>query len=393
MSSKFILLIGILACCALPVSAQTPEQAETDRISYDLYQRASWKELLVYGKEAVRDGRDFNLLRLRLGYAAFMLGNYSEALKHYDALLKRDHANQTAHYYAWLCRTYLNQPELAGYHIKYFPAEWMKDSNRKGLALMGIGAEFSYKSTDQIRRSDASYGRLDVANRWTHNVNMHQAVGFFQQTINEPALSNLVQNKNNINIAQKEYYNKLTLNLDRRWQLKAAYHLVYTPFNNFIYYNHLGMLGLQYHGNYVNWQADAVVGQVTDTIQQQYNLSATYYPLGNLNLYGISTLMLRNRQTHSGINVKQVVGFKWMKKSWLEANTTLGSFNNLSESDGLYLYNAIDANQFKAGLTMYWLLNKHLMGQLGYTFEQRAIYFYQNTFNQHSITGGLSWKF
>jgi hypothetical protein len=29
------------------------------------------------------------------------------------------------------------------------------------------------------------------------------------------------------------------LNLDRHWQLKAAYHYLHTPFNNFKYNNHL----------------------------------------------------------------------------------------------------------------------------------------------------------
>lgn len=393
MPTKRFLLICLLAGLSLHTIAQTPELAETDRISYDLYQRASWKELLSYGKEELKAGHDFDLLRLRLGYAAFMLGRYSESLKQYDALLKRDHANQTAHYYSWLCRTYLNQPEQAGYHVTYFPAEWMKEGNHKKLALTSVGVEYSHKSTDQLRRGDASYGRFDLSNRWTHNVHMQQAIGFYQQTINEPTLPNVVQNKSNIDIGQKEYYNKLTLNLDRHWQVKAAYHFVYTPFNNLIYYNNLGMLGLQYNGNYVNWQVDAVVGQVTDTLQQQYNLSVTYYPLGNLNVYGISTLMLRNRNGASGLNVKQVIGCKLMKHAWLEANATLGKFSNLSENDALYLYHAIDANQIKLGATAYIVFNKHLLGQLGYNFEQRAIYYYQQSFNQHSITGGLSWKF
>jgi tRNA G10 N-methylase Trm11 len=152
------------------------------------------------------------------------------------------------------------------------------------------------------------------------------------------------------------------------------------------------MLGIKYNSNYFTVQGDLIFGTVTNAAFKQLNIQLVLYPLGNLNVYGFSTIYIRQNET-SGTNFKQVIGTKILKNFWVEGNTTLGIFKNLAENDALYLYNAIDANKFKGGITGYLSLNKKCIAQLGYTFEQRELYKRTTTFNQHSITGGLSWKF
>jgi hypothetical protein len=182
------------------------------------------------------------------------------------------------------------------------------------------------------------------------------------------------------------------LNLDKHWQLKVAYHFIHTPFNNLIYNNHLALLGVKYNGTYFNLQADGVVGRLTDSTLKQYNLQLGLYPLGNLNFYSFSTASIR-QQGQSAFNFRQVLGAKLLKNIWLEGNITLGTFSNLLENDALYVYNAIDPNKFKGGVTSYITLLKNMVVQLGYTFEQRQLYKKTINYNQHSITGGISWKF
>ena len=93
--------------------------ATVDSQSFALYEKADWKALLNYGKTAIAKNQDFLLLRLRLGYAAFMLTNYSEAIRHYEVVLKEDQYNNTAHYYIYWSRINLNQPEIAMAEVKY----------------------------------------------------------------------------------------------------------------------------------------------------------------------------------------------------------------------------------------------------------------------------------
>ncbi|MBK8507045.1 MAG: hypothetical protein IPL46_35660 [Saprospiraceae bacterium] len=116
-----------------------------------------------------------------------------------------------------------------------------------------------------------------------------------------------MNNNNKIAINQVEYYNRIHINLNRHWQLKAAWHYLNTPFNNFKYNNNLLLAGVKYYGSYFDLQADAIVGKLTDTSLQQYNLQLGLYPLGNLKLYSFSTGMLR-QQAGSAFNFKQVLG-------------------------------------------------------------------------------------
>ncbi|MBK8141379.1 MAG: hypothetical protein IPK57_10370 [Chitinophagaceae bacterium] len=98
---------------------------------------------------------------------------------------------------------------------------------------------------------------------------------------------------------------RLVLNLDRL-AVKAAYHYLHTPFNNFKYNNHLLLVGFKYNGNYFDLQADAILGKLTDTSVRQYNLQLGLYPSGNLDLYSFSTAMVR-QQEGIAFNFKQVL--------------------------------------------------------------------------------------
>ncbi len=393
MHGRKVIQLGIFILLACNSTAQQSISYEEVNIkSYNLYEKGEWTTLLQYGKEYIAASPDFIMLRMRMGYAAFMLNNFSEALIQYDAVLKKDSYNETAHYYSFLCLKYLNQLELAGVHIKYLSKELLQKEKFTKYGVTKIGAELSYKNTQLTTRSDGFYIRLDLYTRLHPNINMYHAVALFNQTISEIKLKNITQNQS-IGIKQKEYYNKTILNIGKKWQVVAAYHYLYTPFNNYIFNNNIGLLGIKYNSHYFTLQGDGIVGQVTDTTQLQYNATLSFYPKGNLNLYSISTASYSSRNAKTAVNFKQVVGAKISNVLWLEGNTTLGSFSNFLENDALYVYNAIDKNLFKAGATVYISMDSKVIFHAGYTFEQRKLYNTITTFNQHSITGGLTCKF
>lgn len=373
--------------------AQSKLTYETvDIESYRLYEKGAWHDLLRYGKTALGAGQDFSLLRQRLGYAAFQLKNYSEAIRQYEAVLKNDSYNAIARYYIWWSRTYLNQSDLAGRQLKYFSGEELKKLKLKSLAVTGVGAEVSYKSTDQLTRGNTLYSKLQFSNRFGWNVQMEQAGTYFNQDVQLPAAIGQ-PGLTNVAVNQTEYYNKLTFNLNDHWQLKTAYHFAYTPFDLYTYYNNSGMLALKYNGHYVNVQAAAILSKLSDSMVQQYELQLEYFPFGNLSFYGFSTGILRQRYGQSAFNFRQVLGCQILPSLWLEAHATLGKFNDLLEKDALYLYNAVDPNQFKGGLQLYATVGKHAVLHLGYTFEERQLFNNSNIiFHQHSTTGGISWK-
>lgn len=221
---------------------------------------------------------------------------------------------------------------------------------------------------------------------------MQQAFALYNQTIAEPKLTAVADN-GNIAINQREYYNKITYNLSRNWQALAAYHYLYTPFNNFTYNNHVGLAGIRYNSHYYTIQADALFGKMIDSALQQFNATVSWFPLGNMNVYGISTASLCSRSGNSSFNFRQIVGAKILPALWLEGNVTLGSFRYFFERDALYVYNAIDRTRIKAGVSAYYSAGPRLTLSATYGIEQKELYQTDYRFYNHSITGALSWKF
>ncbi len=179
-----IFIFGLLILFASNIFAQQAYTYDVVNIkSYGLYEKGTWKELINYGNEAIANGQDFTLLRLRIGYAAFMIGNFSEAVKAYEKVLQNDSYNVTAHYYFWLSRKYLNQPDLADKHLAFLSAEALVKEKQNSLAFTGVGVETSFKSTNITGRGDTWYNMLHVENRFGWNVHMSQAISYFKQTI------------------------------------------------------------------------------------------------------------------------------------------------------------------------------------------------------------------
>jgi hypothetical protein len=57
------------------------------------------------------------------------------------------------------------------------------------------------------------------------------------------------------------------------------------------------------------------------------------------------------------------------------------------------VYNSIDKNLSKKGISIYTDVIPGCILQIGYTYEQLQLYKKPTTFNQHSIIGGIKWKF
>ena len=386
-----IIFLALFSCFVL--RAQTSmNYTEVNERSLTLYNEGKWHELLVYGKQAINERQDFVALRLRMGYAACMEENYAEALKHYEAVLQKDAYQETAHDFIRRCRIQLNQTELAEHEQPFINKASREKFHQQSFGITQAAVESGIKFTNIVGRENANYNRLEIGLRLGWNFHLTQSAVLYNQTISEPKLI-YVNNNISIPINQKEYYVKLTANINRHWQAKAVYHYLYTPFNNFTYNNQAAMIGIRHNGYKLNVQADALFANLNDTSSQQYNFSLEYLPLGNNKIYSYTTASLRVRNSENNFNFKQVLVCRLMKQAWLEGHATLGGFQNYFENDALYLYNAIDPTKWKAGAGVYVLLGKHLLLQAGFVFEQRVLFITNNTFNQQSITGGLSWKF
>ncbi len=388
MRTKRIIWLLILCLRGSMVFAQEVSKEQVaDAHSYELYTMQQWKELLTFGKTTIKHGTDFSLLRMRMGYAALMLGKYSQSLKHYEKTYMVDHRNAFALYYTYLNELYLNNTLAARYY-----AGKMKEGNRKAeklkqYKLSSVQLEGSYKMPQSADRGHGTYLRLGADLHLGYRFALQQSVGYFNQTISETSMTG-VTNNTKIAIAQKEYYGQLKFAANGKLTISGGFHYVYTPFNNYTYHNTIGFGGVSYNMPSVHLQAMVHSGKIGDSSYHQVDGAVTLYPLGNTNLYTISKAAYGKDFIFS-----QIAGLKVRKNIWLEGNVTTGQYTIFLDHDDLYLFNDIDTKKFKVGCSAYITFAKKMMLTLNYCFEKKQHYGTTDLFNQHSTTGGLQWNF
>ena len=393
MQSKKLITFIILVLFHLNIFSQIAiSESEINSRSSQLYTEKKWDELIKFGNEMSKNGNISTLVRLRIGNAFLEKRNFQKALEQYNEILKLDSYNSLARFNSWLCLKKLNEVNFATVHIPFINKQEIKEEHLKKYAINSIGIENSYKVTNNSNRGNGNYTRFNFDGRIGWRLNFNQSIVSYHQTIKEPSLI-YVSDSNNIKIEQLEYYNRMSYNLNRKIQLIAAYHFLYTPFNNFIFRNHTGMLGVRYYQNKFTLQANAFAGNLNDTAIQQYAAQIEYKPMGNNDLYTVSNLSVNVRNKKNRINFKEVVGFKVIKNGWLEGNLTIGKFTNQFENDAIYVYNSIDEKLLKGGINFYYRISPKLIGQLGYTIEKLNKINDYYIYNQHSINSGLTWKF
>lgn len=390
MYSKTLLTVIICSLLVFNSRAQVTEAtAEADLHSLNLYNAAQWKELMVYGKEKISAGTDFPLLRMRTGYASFMLGNFGQSLLQYKKVLDAEPDNGIALYYVYLNNLYLNNITAARFYAGKLPDETKLAEKITKIKLSAVDGEFSFKIPSDTFRKNAQYYRVGFNVQLGYRLELQQSVAFYNQIINEPRLSPIINNRQRIDIREKQYYGKLIFAASGKVSILGGFHYIYTPFNNLAYNNTIVFAGIKYASSFVHVKVMANFGNITDTSYNQYDATVSLFPLGNTKLYSITRAAYGNDFTLS-----QILGYGITKNIWLEGNVTLGKFNNLLENDALYVFNDIDQKQFKAGASVYAAVSKKLLVTVNYTFEQKLKYStLNNKFYQHSLNGGLSWKF
>jgi tetratricopeptide (TPR) repeat protein len=378
---------------------QTLSYQQVDSTSYMQYRAANWPQLIEFGNNAIAGGVDYPVLRLRMAYAQFVLGNYSGALAQYQQVLKNDSHNQMACYFSFLCNKYLNRNTEASYHAALVDTATLNKETITPFGLIEAGLETSAKASSNANRGTGIYTLAHLNNRLGWRVQLDEAVGYYNQSITvnstvtpaggAPAIANATATT--FSDSQLEYYAKLSYSATNNLVLLGAYHYLNTSLGNTSYQNHVGLIGLRFSAPYFTLQADANISSISNTHVQQYNGALTVYPLGNLNLYSTTRVSAQSGAVQQTI-VAETLGFKVTKHLWLEASGTFGKLDNYLDADALYVYNAIDVTQTKVGSTAFVPLG-HAIIYLNYTFEQKQDYYLNTNYNQNSITGGFTWKF
>ncbi|WP_421945243.1 hypothetical protein [Pedobacter sp.] len=380
MGNKFGLTALLLIAIFTVSKAQIVNQ-KSDSTSLALFNKAEWTELISFGENEFNNGYDEQFLRLRVAYAYFVRNKYTDALYHYDKVLKVDKGNQIALYYSYLCNVYLNRFEDAGFLVSKLDTNLIEGFAVKPYKLINAGVETGIKFTNVFERGNSSFSRAFVNMRLNYKFNLSTSLNYYNQPVRED------------NIQQPGYYAKLSFAAARKINFIGAYQYMRSSFRNLIYQNNVGLLGFRYGDSRSDLQADFILSQIGDEKTRQYNLKFTKYITGNLDFYSVTRASVIEVLSQNNVVFQQVLGFKPISNLWVEGMVTVGNQYNYAEADGVYIYNGFDKTRFKTGANCYFLLKQRLLLGLSYTFEKKTDNIFRFNYLQHSINGGISWNF
>jgi len=376
------LVLLLLLFPLVTIGQHTISFHEADSLSCQYYLQGEWKKLTDLTTEAFTKEIDSKTMRQRAGYAYFMQGDYSSATIQYEKALGYDLADPISQeylYYSALNGGSDNTRFYAGYLSNEVAARiGVSPTNPIGF----IDTEFNLKTNQVESRSDQIYYRFGIHSDLGYHLSLYQAFSYFTQTLDNELTT------------QPEYFALVKWSLSPRWQVKAAYHHLFTQIANVSYPGNLGFFAIASQRNRFNFEANASVLNTSLATTSQLGLQAKFVVPGSANLYLTGSLAEMIESGSSRTIYSQTAGLKCSKNLWAEGNITFGNLKNYHTYQSLYVYNSADPTLFRTGLSLFYLLGKHLTLIGNFTFNQQEIQSTTLTGNyyQYSYSGGLKWR-
>ncbi|MDD5571291.1 MAG: tetratricopeptide repeat protein, partial [Bacteroidales bacterium] len=421
------------------ISQTNPDFKTIDSVSYDLFLKGAWKELVLFGNSAIESGTDYYYLRMRTGVAYYNKKNYRKAIEHFEKALEFNSGDVFASeylYYSYL----LSGREMDSKHLsEYFPDSLKtKLDVKKSDFIDNIYIEYGNKYSNNnslnskidIDGKENIYGEFMRSNEQKYyNVGLKHYLSGDISVFHGFSFINILQSKqirfNNIdsvytdNSYQKGYYLSGNFLLSKGLILSPAFHYIFYEYTTIYtdkipgkkiskryktFNNYLGYIGITKEFTLNSFGAFCTYSDLNSGNQLQIGCSLAFYPLGNYNLYSNTSVVNCTQNNRSKFVADQTIGFKVFSKLWLSGFVTYGNFINYNEKNGSVIYNVPDLIKYKYGASVLMPLTKNIellifyqyfMMQANYiTFINPRNSIINNlSYQNQSIIGGIKWKF
>lgn len=380
---------------SMPSYAQEiPDFNTVDSISYALFRDEKWDELIKTGKEAISYQIDFKRLQQRMGYAYFAKADYYNAIKHYEKSLKFDQNDEISHLYLYFAGLNIGDETYARFHAAKLSEEKKEENQIAAFRPVdAIDLEYSKKINDYSYRSNPDFVRFGINTRIGYRLNLYQSVSRYNQ-FSEYESGTI--NQYTATTEQDEYFALLSWSVLSKTSLSAGYHHVNTKvdygLSNAVYPGRIWLAQLKQKVHRFSIGLSGSVFDNDSTQATQIGIQIGVVLPGKCSPYLKSAVYNLNENKGNRIIFSQTAGLFVLPAIWAETTLTLGNLNNYVNQNGLYFYNSPDATIFRSGLSLFWYQGKHLTFYSNYTYDKKEVYQLINTYNQHSITGGIIWK-
>ena len=143
---------------------------------------------------------------------------------------------------------------------------------------------------------------------------------------------------------------------------------------------------------------------LNDLHQIQFGASISYYPLGNLNFYGNTSIKGLSEEKKPRPVFSQMLGGKVAPFLWMEGFVTFGNLRGTNESNAFIVYNISDEINLKTGINLTFVISPAVQLSIRYQYLQKQGYrtvtgpgiprgmrIEELDYTNQSIIGGLKW--
>ncbi len=359
--------------------------------SDSLFNSSKWGEFISFADSICKFGIPYPSIYYRQGIANFCLGNYSEALNSFDNLSEMNSDYKEAQYYTYLCNLFLKRNEIS--NSIGFPGREDSLKRNSFQPVSFVEAEHSYKFSSSFLRHPAYYSRIGISSDIASWLTLRQSFVVFNQEIVLPFSINTspYYEDKPIPINLIEYHGIMNFSIPSGWTLSTAYHHLSLKFDTTKNKSNLYYFSLKKYFNYWDAGIDYAFGVLNNDNIYQYAVEGRIFPLGNLNLYyGIRLSNLKQKSANY-FNHAHTLGFKVFKNFWFESSAIFGKIHNYIENENLYVYNSLDASDYKVTSTLIYSFTPNFVFQAGYSYEPKQIEYLKINYLQHSLNGEIKW--
>lgn len=409
-----------------------------DQQTYQLFLEKNWKELIETGNKALGHGIDFYYLRFRLGIAWYHQQNYQMAIHHLQKAYQanpNDPLLKEYFYYSLAFTNRLKEARIIASSMSLAQRQQLDISDPGWIERTDITynwnfadnqdltEDFTFEGTAtdglQFMPTKHSYFSINLLHPVSERISIYHGYTHINKTHFIYSRTNGTAAINpEAHTALNQYYVSVNALLAPGLNLVAAGHAVNIGYrvpaptvagtqritdNDF-----LGALSLYKQWPYVSVGVSGYYATFNEATQLQGDGSLVLYPLGNLNLYSVSTFSLQRESTPGAEDLQRQVFFQGISgriatSLWLEVFASWGNMQNMARYDGLVVFNTMDRIDRQLGMLVTGILSPHLGFSIGYSLLSHQSAFFpadaprdpinNKKYNSHSISGGFSWNF
>lgn len=424
------------------VQVDNPRMAQTDSLTYRQYLDGDYRSLIETSRKARQEGISFYYLNYRTAIAYYALKNYAKAATFYKETLAEtpdDPTLKESLYYAYLLSGQKENAAILGRTmaphtqaiVGYTPSAMDQLSLSGGYMTNNnkpdIRPSAGFDSLNQYQ--DMIFSALGIGFNLSERAKLKLGYQLYNTRFERSAGTALIKEDNLSQhqlVAALEFFTPGNIT----WGFSGGYYNIEKADNTLIttigsygpgaggrgygqpfYYttstgkrnSALSLLAF-FNKRFTYTIPEIAVAYANFGGLHQYQAkgSLTYYPLGNLLFYGISSAaVIYNPDgwpTTEQYILSQQFGVKLFGPLWLDANASYGNHLNYITERSFLVYDTYDPVKVLAGLSLSWYL-KRMTVSSGYQWQQKEGYAYSSTdyttykYNNHLVNIALSWNF